>query len=188
LKWLAFQQVIVAGDFFQLLPIQNKLSNVMNTTTEFLNRGLAFESPAWHKANFESVILKTVFRQDDAEFVAMLNDIRTGKNRAVLQEIVKRCSRPLESLNGVFPTILYAKNQDVNVMNETELHKLPDNEVLIHSVDEIETRMDKQRLAGNYGVFDEQLHQIQYEKLANHLFWSTSLAAKLIKLKIGAQV
>jgi hypothetical protein len=47
--------------------------------------------------------------QDDAEFVAMLNDIRTGKNRAVLQEIVKRCSRPLESLNGVFPTILYAK-------------------------------------------------------------------------------
>jgi len=181
-------QVIVAGDFFQLLPIQNKSSNVMNTTTEFLNRGLAFESPAWHKANFESVILKTVFRQDDAEFVAMLNDIRTGKNRAVLQEIVKRCSRPLESLNGVFPTILYAKNQDVNVMNETELHKLPDDEVLIHSVDEIETRMDKQRLAGNYGVFDEQLHQIQYEKLANHLFWSTSLAAKLIKLKIGAQV
>ncbi len=47
--------------------------------------------------------------QDDAEFVAMLNDIRTGKNRAVLQEIVKRCSRPLELLNGVFPTILYAK-------------------------------------------------------------------------------
>jgi hypothetical protein len=80
------------------------------------------------------------------------------------------------------------RNQDVNVMNETELHKLPDDEVLIHSVDEIETRMDKQRLAGNYGVFDEQLHQIQYEKLANHLFWSTSLAAKLIKLKIGAQV
>ncbi len=76
----------------------------------------------------------------------------------------------------------------MNVMNETELHKLPDDEVLIHSVDEIETRMDKQRLAGNYGVFDEQLHQIQYEKLANHLFWSTSLAAKLIKLKIGAQV
>jgi hypothetical protein len=76
----------------------------------------------------------------------------------------------------------------VNVMNEMELHKLPDDEVLIHSVDEIETRMDKQRLAGNYGVFDEQLHQIQYEKLANHLFWSTSLAAKLIKLKIGAQV
>lgn len=80
------------------------------------------------------------------------------------------------------------RNQDVNVMNETELHKLPDDEVLIHSVDEIETRMDKQRLAGNYGVFDEQLHQIQYEKLANHLFWSTSLTAKLIKLKIGAQV
>ncbi len=76
----------------------------------------------------------------------------------------------------------------MNVMNEMELHKLPDDEVLIHSVDEIETRMDKQRLAGNYGVFDEQLHQIQYEKLANHLFWSTSLAAKLIKLKIGAQV
>jgi hypothetical protein len=47
--------------------------------------------------------------QDDAAFVAMLNDIRTGKNRAVLQEIVKQCSRPLESLNGVFPTILYAK-------------------------------------------------------------------------------
>ncbi|KAH9575905.1 hypothetical protein CY35_01G135300 [Sphagnum magellanicum] len=180
-------QVIVAGDFFQLLPIQNKSSNVMNTTTEFLNRGLAFESPAWHKANFESVILKTVFRQDDAAFVAMLNDIRTGKNQAVLQEIVKQCSRPLESLNGVFPTNLYAKNQDVNVMNETELYKLPDDEVLIHSVDEIETRMDKQPLAGNYGVFDEQLHQIQYEKLANHLFWSTSLAAKLIKLKIGAQ-
>lgn len=54
-------QVIFAGDFFQLQPIPEK--QTFTSKDQFLNKGLAFEAPAWHKANLNTVILKHVFRQ-----------------------------------------------------------------------------------------------------------------------------
>lgn len=56
-----FLQVIFAGDFFQLQPVQER--QTYSDKDQFLNRGLAFESPAWHRANLQMVILKNVFRQ-----------------------------------------------------------------------------------------------------------------------------
>jgi hypothetical protein len=56
-----FFQVIFAGDFFQLQPVEDRTNPTLND--QFLNRGLAFEAPAWHRANLETVILKNIFRQ-----------------------------------------------------------------------------------------------------------------------------
>ena len=47
--------------------------------------------------------------QDNAEFVCILNGIRTGENPNALNELVRRCSRPLLVVNGIVPTILYPR-------------------------------------------------------------------------------
>ena len=42
----------------------------------FLNRGFAFQAPAWERCGLVQVLLTRVFRQRDATFVRILNDIR----------------------------------------------------------------------------------------------------------------
>lgn len=142
-------QVIFAGDFFQLQPVEDK--DTKTCIDQFLNRGLAFEARAWDRANLKMVILKRVFRQvcsipsdalrlnalvvvfsqaflpfkfsfldfisnqiccevqKDDHFVDLLNGIRTGENRAALEEIFENCSRRLPAANGIQPTVLYPR-------------------------------------------------------------------------------
>ena len=56
-----FLQVIFAGDFFQLQPVEDK--DYYTCSDRFLNRGLACEAPAWDRAKLKTVILSRVFRQ-----------------------------------------------------------------------------------------------------------------------------
>ena len=60
-------QVIATGDFLQLPPV-NKTGNY----------DWAFQSRAWKEANFRTVHLTEVKRQDDAEFVRCLAEFRFG--------------------------------------------------------------------------------------------------------------
>ncbi len=68
-------QVVAVGDFYQLPP-------VVKTREEecFLQRNhggiFAFETAAWKAAGFKSVCLKTIHRQNDPEFLALLRAIR----------------------------------------------------------------------------------------------------------------
>jgi len=60
-------QVIATGDFLQLPPV-NKTGNY----------DWAFQSRAWQEANFRTVQLTEVKRQDDVEFVRSLSEFRFG--------------------------------------------------------------------------------------------------------------
>ena len=60
-------QVIATGDFLQLPPV-NKTCNY----------DWAFQSRAWQEANFRTVHLTEVKRQDDVEFVRSLSEFRFG--------------------------------------------------------------------------------------------------------------
>ena len=39
----------------------------------------------------------------------LLNGIRTGENRAAVEEIVENCSKRLPVANGIQPTVLYPR-------------------------------------------------------------------------------
>jgi hypothetical protein len=69
-----FIQVIFAGDFFQLHPVLDRRN--YNLKDQFLNRGLAFEAGAWHRANLETVILQIIFRQVGSK--SQTTDVHTG--------------------------------------------------------------------------------------------------------------
>jgi len=61
-------RVIAVGDFAQLPPI----------TSYGLKKDWAFLSDAWIRSEFHPLILKTVVRTDDREFIDVLNSVRQG--------------------------------------------------------------------------------------------------------------
>jgi ATP-dependent DNA helicase PIF1 len=65
-------QVIAIGDFLQLPPVR---------TDETVPYDWTFGTEAWAATGFRNVVLETVRRQDEPEFVAALGDFRRGRVR-----------------------------------------------------------------------------------------------------------
>src|SRR5438552_9949164 len=88
-------QMIATGDFLQLPPVRKSDSEPHDW---------AFLSPAWQAAEFKTVILETVRRQDEAAFVQALAGFRKGHvwgNAArLLQSRVR--SNPPSSMTRLF--------------------------------------------------------------------------------------
>ncbi|KAG0601459.1 hypothetical protein M758_11G112900 [Ceratodon purpureus] len=171
-------QVIFAGDFFQLQPVPDK--NTYTDVDQFLNSGLAFEATAWHRANLETVILGTVFRQEDGDFVRMLNGIRTGENPAALDVIVKRCARELPKVDRIKPTVLFSTNNAADKENLRELNALPGE---VKSLVAVDKKIPDETEDGDPDVFRKQYNRLKWAD-----FWTQCLALEEINLKVGAQV
>ena len=61
-------RIVAVGDFAQLPPV-NRLGN---------KKEWAFLDEAWSRSQFHAVVLKTMMRSDDPEYIRMLNFIREG--------------------------------------------------------------------------------------------------------------
>ncbi len=103
-------QVIVCGDCFQLLRIQ-----------ESADDKLFFESKPWINGNFKVVELKEVVRQTDKEFLELLRKIRIGAE-CDYGPILDRVGIPIPE--GIHPIRLFCKNVDVRAHNDAELAKI----------------------------------------------------------------
>ena len=103
------KQVIIAGDFMQLPPVDERRNPVF-----------AFESEWWNKQNFVNVNFDKVYRQHDAEFVTKLNLIRIG-NKKALKWISDKCSQNVLPDTAI---IMAAKNKVVNKINSEHLKKI----------------------------------------------------------------
>jgi len=127
-------QIIVSGDFFQLPPIsRDKTPQIeMNgdlfisyDDTENENSEFAYHSRAWKSANFIVAYLESQFRQNDPQYLLILNAIR---NAVVSKDIVDLLGT--RHISKVVPdpretTRLYSHNVNVDAENEKELRKLP---------------------------------------------------------------
>lgn len=69
-------QVIVLGDGFQIPPVLTR--NEEQLFREMYGSEIPFGCPSWQECNFVNVILTKVFRQSEAEFAGVLNDLRMG--------------------------------------------------------------------------------------------------------------
>lgn len=115
-------QVVLCGDFFQLPPVARGGGAA---DTKF-----AHECAAWENSAFKTCYLHEQFRQSagaDA-LLQVLADIRSGaageRAKAFLRARYKKL--PTSSAGDVVrPTKLYARNINVDALNERELAKLP---------------------------------------------------------------
>lgn len=77
-------RIIVCGDFSQIEPVGTKDKEALYNCYPAAKNGIfAFNAPAWEKCHFKKVVLSTVHRQKDSNFVSHLEQIRQGNREAV---------------------------------------------------------------------------------------------------------
>ena len=115
-------QVIATGDFLQLPPVRTPACGPCYDW--------AFASAAWVCAGFTTVVLDTVRRQDEVEFVRALGRFRIGR-------VVGDDARLLQARVRNFPpanlTRLFTHNVQVDRWNNFQLEELPGDAVLIEA-------------------------------------------------------
>jgi ATP-dependent DNA helicase PIF1 len=131
-------QLICCGDFLQLPPVAQRGNQ----------KSFCFESEAWKRTMDASVNLQFVYRQRDALFVRILEEMRQGVcSEGSIDILSKRVVR----FNGgggdddqdqnrddqadIKATKLFSLNRDVDRINEEELDKLIGENVMFQAVD-----------------------------------------------------
>ena len=115
-------QLCVIGDLFQLPPVVSRAE--ADAYAERYDSPFFFSSPTFAAANFELVKFDTIFRQQDFEFIEILNRLRVGyKNPAVLDYLNQRHTHP-SVLGDVTPVTLTTTNAIADGINKNELAQL----------------------------------------------------------------
>lgn len=109
-------QIVVCGDFFQLPPI--------GQYGELSRDKFAFMSDAWQLAEFNICYLTRQFRQVKNVLTNILTEIREGHVTKASIELLEGAKNTVFE-SGIEPTKLYTHNEDVDLINNQELQKLP---------------------------------------------------------------
>lgn len=125
-------QLVLVGDFFQLPPVYKKIRGKPATDG---GREFCFESPVWRDLRLEVVELKQVFRQSDATFVQCLQRIRWGTPTADDMRLLTSRLHADVTHDGIRPTFLHSRVDDVNRLNQDCLDKLTTPARKYHAVD-----------------------------------------------------
>ena len=112
-------QVVLCGDFFQLPPVGKH--DAGDGKVRF-----AYESAAWETGGFQVCYLSEQFRQGNDPLLKVLDDIRRGRAGEHTKKPLRKCYK--RSLAGATPTRLFARNINVDAINERALTEL-DGEV-----------------------------------------------------------
>ena len=139
-------QIVFSGDFFQLPPVKARKnvarSNYDGVDMEFDDDGnqttaaaitsqtdFAYNSQSWHELDPTIIYLEQNFRQNDQEFLTILNKIRENKiTRADADKIAARFNAPLAK-PGQAVTELYTTNRDVDRINRAKMAELKSDAV-----------------------------------------------------------
>ena len=134
-------QIIAFGDFFQLPPVYRSDSNGVDGRDRSW-RPFCFDSPVWSDLGLSQnvVELQEVQRQDNMEFISLLNKVRIGKvQESDINALNSKClvsaTNPLPT-DGIVPTRLYVLNKDVDSENMTRLAELEGKEIVCKAMDE----------------------------------------------------
>ncbi|KXN87451.1 ATP-dependent DNA helicase pfh1 [Leucoagaricus sp. SymC.cos] len=118
-------QLVVTGDFFQLPPV-----NKAGMSVKF-----AFEAEHWYTTIKRTFNLTKVFRQKDQEFVDMLNEMRFGRLSSKSIARFKSLSRNIIYEDGLGPTELFPRREDVEKANGMRMQRLRTQELKFLSTD-----------------------------------------------------
>tara|TARA_A100001015_G_scaffold271867_1_gene325888 strand:- start:1214 stop:3004 length:1791 start_codon:yes stop_codon:yes gene_type:complete len=174
-------QVVFSGDFFQLPPIIN------NQDEEEGYSGFCFESELWNTI-FDidcQVEFTKIFRQKDAKYAKILNQIRKGSlSRTSYETLKERVNYPRDEDNSIIPTILLPRKNMVEEINKKSLANLQgeQNEYKIEKCTEVDFALsEKEKYL--YQASSATSREFEYKNLMNNVNCEHNLI-----LKIGSQV
>lgn len=114
-------QLILTGDFLQLPPVS---SNVPGEDAALRT----FQAKTWNKCIDESICLRTVFRQNDSEFVISLAKLRIGHLDDPTVNLLTSLARDLPSQQEGEPVNLYATRARAEQYNSGKLSSIESTE------------------------------------------------------------
>ena len=113
-------QLLVIGDLFQLAPVVKE--SVWPGLKRYYKTPFFFSSIAWKHSNALTIELKRIYRQEDEEFIRILNNIRNGAKR---KEDIDRLNENFDHKYRADETItLTTHNRKAEAINQTELTRL----------------------------------------------------------------
>lgn len=170
-------QVIFSGDFFQLPPV------FRSALDEPECGRFCFESPHWgtvFSINGQ-ILLEKNFRQKDALYTKILNEIREGHLSKEHADILRaQIGKNLDG-TGLIPTQLYPTNEkvrDVNHIKMLELQDAPSCAFVMEKLDLMGSRKKAYLNPSAMETIDKE-----YENLMKGVLCDSE-----VKLKVGAQV
>lgn len=116
-------QIVMVGDFYQLPPVVPQAELEMLAEAGYTNL-YAPGAKCLRDVRLKIIELQKVFRQTDPAFIAMLGNIRSGKNlSAALQKLNAECVRAHR--DGCTPLLLTGHNAEADAYNTSHLAALP---------------------------------------------------------------
>ncbi len=151
-------QIVLVGDLYQLPPVVTEDEAAFFTTT--YETPYFFSARSFHRDDFPTVALTTVFRQlGDDRMTAILNEIREGVLLGHAQEQLNaRADAEFVLPDDEFWLTLAPTNRLVTARNRQQLERLPGDELVHHA-----------RVLGDLTLFDPPVEET-------------------LRFKVGAQV
>jgi len=113
-------QVVLCGDFFQLPPISRH-----NEAPRY-----AYDSNVWQQMNIKICYLDEAHRQNDPQFLSILEEIRSNKVSQKSRDLLEgRRNQPIKN----YTTKLYTHNVNVDRINRDQLERI-DEEAHLYSM------------------------------------------------------
>ena len=168
-------QVIFCGDFYQLPPVGN--SNDPDSSL------FCFESDLWNETFDYQYILDKSFRQQDNEYINILNQVRNGKiyNNAY-KTLKSRVGINCDNNDSVKPVILHPTKSAVDKINNTKLTELTGEHHKFDCTFKYEPTTENLR-ENNFKTPTPKMIEAARKTLLNNGLYEESLT-----LKIGSQV
>jgi len=122
-------QIIICGDFFQLPPVVKKsaLKRTYQTGSDTDQVPYLFDSKVWRElleGDMKMLELTNIYRQNDAKFLKILDEIRTGECSRETWRILEGCRARSWPDDGILPTQISAFRSRAEMRNFTELNAL----------------------------------------------------------------
>jgi len=122
-------QMILVGDLYQLPPVIDKKNKALiEAYNDFYDGYFFFNSPLWELCNFTVIEFSKVFRQDNEEFINILNRVRKGKHTTEDLEVINQYVVPEEFFKEEFNddyVHITTTNKQAFTINKEFLDRLP---------------------------------------------------------------
>lgn len=116
-------QILMIGDLQQLAPVVN--SNEWSLLKDYYETMYFFSSKAFQESNPISIELKHIYRQDNEEFIGILNEIRNDKLSEKSAKVLNERYNPsFEPKSDEGYITLTTHNNRANLINDSQLNKI----------------------------------------------------------------
>ncbi|MCC6383789.1 MAG: AAA family ATPase [Bacteroidia bacterium] len=114
-------QIMMIGDLFQLPPVVKEQE--WNQLQAYYRSPYFFDSLVWQQAAAVHIELKEVFRQQDEQFIRLLNNIRHGRMGSLDFKLVEERYQPYFENEDEKYILLTTHNYKADRINEEKLRK-----------------------------------------------------------------